>query len=387
MRFAFSEDQIMLRDAVRQVLERECTPADLRAVAAGKPDARRWQVLAELGAPGLAVDEEHGGLGMGEVELVAVLEEAGRVSLPEPLAETAALAVPALQLVAASLGKDATTAGAATDAARRRVAETLGAVAAGRLVVGVGGVEAAQDAARATSEPRGTGTERTLRVSGASSAGLLLLCRQPGPAAGGGWEVHAVEAARAAVTPTPSVDPTRDLAAVEWRPDAATLVADGDLATAVVGCLLERGALAAAAQLLGLADRMVALAASYAQARVQFGQPIGSFQAVKHHLADARVRLDFARPATYRAADSLARGLPAAPVHVSMAKSLASDAADLAARVSLQVHGAIGYTWEADLHLYMKRAWALSAAWGDARLHRAKVLAAALALGGARPAW
>ena len=115
-----------------------------------------------------------------------------------------------------------------------------------------------------------------------------------------------------------------------------------------------------------LADRMLSMAAAYAKERHQFGKPIGSFQAVKHHLANARVALEFARPATYRAAWSLATAQPSLSHDASMAKAMASDAADLAARVALQVHGAIGYTWECDLHFFMKRTWALSRAWGDA---------------------
>ena len=112
------------------------------------------------------------------------------------------------------------------------------------------------------------------------------------------------------------------------------------------------------------------MAATYAKERHQFGKPIGSFQAVKHQLADARVALEFARPATYRAAWSLATAQPTLSHDASMAKAMASDAADLSARVALQVHGAIGYTWECDLHFFLKRTWALSRAWGDADTHR-----------------
>jgi hypothetical protein len=128
------------------------------------------------------------------------------------------------------------------------------------------------------------------------------------------------------------------------------------------------------AVLVGVADRLIAMAAQYANERSQFGKPIGSFQAVKHQLADALVRVEFARPVVYRAAWSLAEGDPDAGLHASMAKAMASEAATVAARTALQVHGAIGYTWEHDLHLWMKRAWALAAAWGDAAAHRARVL-------------
>lgn len=406
MRFAFTEQQLELRAAVRQVLARECTPADLRALATppdpgpskaegaatgDDPDpdpgrsADRWAVLSEMGVPGLLVPERYGGLGLTEVELVGVLEEAGWAGLPEPLAETAALAAPLL-VDAAALAADGATVEAVVERCLPRLAtgDLLAAVggvdpsAAGPVVTtaeagapaGAAGPSGADDDA----EPGGPRAS-TPRVAGGARAGLLLLASG---GSGGPRQLHAVDAGAAWTSLTPSVDATRQLATVEWAPEAATVVASGIHAEALARDLLDRAAVAMAAQLLGLADRMITLATDYAKGRTQFGKPIGSFQAVKHHLADARVRLEFARPATYRAADSLARRLPDRSEHASMAKALASDAADLAARVALQVHGAIGYTWECDLHLFMKRAWALSAAWGDATTHRALVLARAL---------
>ena len=361
MRFAFTEDQLALREAVRQVLDRECTPEHLRAVAAGTASSRRWEVLSELGAVGLLVPEAYGGLEMNEVELVGVLEEAGRAALPEPLAETAALAVPLLD-----------------DGA------TLEAIAAGALVVGMGGADLAADGFAPSGQPVGDGSVRTQRVVGASNAGLVLVWHRE---TGAGWELHAVASDSFGIEQTPSIDATRDVTTLTWHPGPGTRVASGDEAEAQLAATGDRAALATAAQLLGLAERMITLAAEYAKVRVQFGKPIGSFQAVKHHLANARVRLDFARPVTYRAAYSVAGDLPGRGVHCAMAKSLASDAADLASRVALQVHGAIGYTWECDLHLYMKRAWSLSAAWGDAPAHRARVLATALQGRGSRTTW
>jgi alkylation response protein AidB-like acyl-CoA dehydrogenase len=133
-----------------------------------------------------------------------------------------------------------------------------------------------------------------------------------------------------------------------------------------------RGVCGIAAQLCGLADRMLDMTASYVKERKQFGVPVGSFQSVKHHLANARIALEFTRPLVYRAA------LTADPTHTSMAMAKAADAALATARVALQCHGAIGYTTEYDLHLYMKRAWALARAWGDARAHRVRVAEAIL---------
>lgn len=135
----------------------------------------------------------------------------------------------------------------------------------------------------------------------------------------------------------------------------------------------DRGALGAAADLVGSARRCVDLATAYAKEREQFGAPIGSFQAVKHHLADALVGVDFARPVVYRAAWSSAAGAADAARDVSMAKVVAGDAATTAAKVALQVHGAIGYTWEHDLHLWMERIWELDRSWGTRDHHLDRV--------------
>jgi alkylation response protein AidB-like acyl-CoA dehydrogenase len=342
MHFAFTDQQIEFRDAVRQVLAKECTPDDLR-VAFETPAARtpRWSVLADLGVVGLSAPVARGGLGLGLVDLVPLLEEAGRVALPEPLLETTALTVP---LLAEVEGPD-----------RGTVAVWLESIAAGGLAGVVG--------------PPLSGSGP---VAGADGGDLFVL-----PLAGGpdGPEVHVLESAGITVTPVPSLDPTRRLGTIEWDPSPDTLVASGTAAASLIGRTTDRAAVATAAELLGLTQRMITLAADYARERHQFGKPIGSFQAVKHLLAGAQVKLEFARPVVYGAAWSLDEGDPAASRAASTAKAYASDAATEAARVSLQVHGAIGYTWECDLHLFLKRAWALAEAWGSAADHRSRVLA------------
>ena len=141
----------------------------------------------------------------------------------------------------------------------------------------------------------------------------------------------------------------------------------------------DRGALATAAYLIGLSEAMIAIAADYARHREQFGKPIGSFQAVKHLLADALIKVEFAKAPIYRAAWSLAHREPTASRDVSMAKAFANEAAYRTSRATMQVHGGIGYTWESDLQLFMKKAWALSRAWGDTTYHRRRVAASALA--------
>jgi alkylation response protein AidB-like acyl-CoA dehydrogenase len=340
--FAFDEDQAAFRDQLRAFADKECTPTQLReswASALGWSRSR-WKALADMGVVGLTVPADHGGLGLGLVDLVLLLEEAGRSGLPEPILETTALAVPTLLALS----------GRAGDELR---AEWLAPVAAGGAVLAVG----------ASAMPG---------VPGAQGAELLLVERTSGT----DRELHAVPSAAAALTCRRALDGARRLATVAWEPSPTTLVASGREAVVLMADLHDRAAMGTAALLVGIAARLIDSAARYAVDRKQFGKPIGSFQAVKHHLANALVRVEFARPAVYRAAWSLDQADPDAGVHASMAKALASDAAVLAARTALQVHGAIGYTWEHDLHLWMKRAWALAAAWGDAAEHRARVLEA-----------
>jgi alkylation response protein AidB-like acyl-CoA dehydrogenase len=210
-------------------------------------------------------------------------------------------------------------------------------------------------------------------VAFAGEADLLLLQH--------GDELHAVPRGAVALTAQPSVDGARRLSSVAFSPvdgAPATCFASGEEARRHAAAAFDRGALAAAAELSGIGRRLIDTTVAYACVREQFGKPIGSFQAVKHHLASALVRLEMALPLVYRAAYSVARGDPDRPVHVSMAKAQASEAALGAARAALQCHGAIGYTVEHDLHLWMKRAWALAAAWGDAAFHRARVADAVL---------
>ncbi len=137
--------------------------------------------------------------------------------------------------------------------------------------------------------------------------------------------------------------------------------------------LLDLGALMSAAQLIGLADAMLHQATEYAKIRTQFGQPIGAFQSIKHQLANCSVAIEFAKPVAWRAAQALTDGLPSAPVHVSHAKVAATDAAILTAETAIQVHGAMGYTYEVDLHFWMKRSWALAGAWGSRAFHLKRI--------------
>jgi len=322
---------------VREFIQRNYTPYDGDAAFHKGVTARPrglWEKLAELGMLGLMVPEEHGGLGLSEIDAVLPGEESGRAALPEPLVETAFVAVPLLRDLGGALA-----------------AAWLPRIAGGEAGVAVGHpIEAL--------------------VLDADVADLLLLAH--------GDELHAVAADRVRLERQPCNDPSRRLYRVAWQPDATSRVAAGAAAREHLANALERGALATAAQLVGCAQRMVEIAVVYAKQREQFGVQIGSFQAIKHMLASVQVKLEVARPRVYRAAHSLAHAADSRAADVAQAKSVAGDAALQAAKTTLQVHGAIGYTWECDLHLWMKRAWALDLAWGSGAWHRARLGAALL---------
>ena len=343
MRFAFSQEQLMFRDSARDLLHKHCPSGAVRA-AWGEPSGRvpgLWAKLAELGVVGLTVPEAFGGLSMGELDLVLLLEEAGRAAAPEPFVETIAVGAPLLRE-------------AGTDALRE---VWLPRVASGQAVLAVG-------------------LEGAPWVPFAAEADLLLLQR--------GDELHAVARGAATLTAQASVDGSRRLASIAWSPTAGTRFASGEVARRAVAAAQDRGALATAAELCGIARRLLDTTVEYAKVRHQFGKPIGSFQAVKHHLANALLALELARPLVVRAAYSFAHDDADRSLHVSMAKARASEAALVAARAALQCHGAIGYTVEYDLHLWMKRGWALAAAWGDPACHRAR--AGAVIFAGIAPA-
>jgi len=331
MELAFTEDQLMLRDTVRELFRREGSADQLRAVWNG--DATRfdrvWSTLGDMGVLTMCAGKNAGGMGMTELDLVLLLEEAGRAALPDPLVETAAVAVPLL-------------------------AAAEGATAARWLDVLGGG-----KAMAAVAFP---GQQHI--VFGAD-ADLILAWHED--------ELHAVAGDAVAATPVQSVDRARPLATVSWQPGADTLLARGVAVYDARTRAHQRGALGAAAQLCGLTQHMLDMTVDYVKNRHQFGRPIGSFQALKHKLADTFINLEFARPVVYRAAYALAENDPDAALFVSAAKARASDAALSGAKACLQCHGAMGYSFEYDLHMWMKRAWTLAAAWGDARWHRRQV--------------
>jgi alkylation response protein AidB-like acyl-CoA dehydrogenase len=270
---------------------------------------------------------------MSELDFVLLAQECGYVALPEPLVHSALVAVPMLLEIGGELA-----------------AQWLPKIAAGEAKVVVG-------------------LSQNLVVEDAHIADLLLLQQ--------GDTLVAATADQVALRHNESIDPSRKLFTVDVLPGAIT-VATGAVAATLLGNALNRGALGCAAQALGLAQRMIDLTVKYTSERQQFGKPIGSFQAIKHHMANVAVRLEYAKAPTQRAAYIVAAGQGVASYAatgraVSHAKLVACEAANLAAKNCHQAHGAMGYTWEVDLHIFMKKAWALANTWGDAGFHKSRV--------------
>ena len=353
MYFALSDDQVALRDGAAEVLADVCSMTDVRAVVEHPDDPtagraiERWAALADLGATGLLAPEADGGLELGMVELVAVTMVAGAVALPEPLGIHAGVAVPILTSVAGS--------------------SIISAAASGELIVAVGGIEIDADGPVVEAADRALVTHR---VSHADRAGAFVLVA----ADAGGATLHLVPASEVTVEMTPSVAASRRLGSVTWSPSTGTQVAAGPDAAVLIDDIANRLCVVTAAELCGLAHGMLEMTAAYTADRVQFGKPIGSFQSIKHLLADVRIALEFARPAVLRAAWALDAGDALEAHDAAVAKALASELAVLAAKTCLQVHGGIGYTWEHDLHLFSARARALAAEFGSASTSRSRAL-------------
>lgn len=326
MHFAFTEDQLLFRDAVRDLFVGECPPEAVRA--AWESDDGHvpglWDQLASMGVVGLTAPEAAGGLGMNELDLVLLLEASGYACSPEPLGAHTAVALPLLAEVAPDH-------------------ELLSAGAAGETTIAVG---------------LGNGEF----VLGAAGADAIIVPHGDGLAV-----VHSADVTVEAVQ---SVDDSRRLARVSYGPSAATQLTDNP---AVVARAFDRGALAAAAQCLGVSQYLLDVTVEYVKEREQFGKPVGVNQALKHHLANVGLALEFARPLVYRAAWGMGADDVDPSPEVSMAKAMASDAVDVACRQALQCHGAIGYTVEYDLQLWLKRGWALAAEFGSASWHRHRV--------------
>jgi alkylation response protein AidB-like acyl-CoA dehydrogenase len=323
MRFSFTDDQRLFAEGLADMLSSECTPAHVRSVwedgTGHSPDL--WRRLGDMGVLSLLVPESDGGMGASYVDAVLLFVELGRAGVPGPILEHMVAAAPAL----------------------------------------------------AASRPSGLSQELIDGLLDGTSVGTASLDDSP-------YVAHAATSdvilyCTTALTGHESVDAH----GIDGGRRIATVSGGREVdVTFDVDTTLQGLTLATAGYLVGTAERMIDIAAEYARQREQFGKPIGSFQAVKHLLSDALLAVEFAKAPLFRAAFSLTTGADTTLRDVSMAKALANDAAYRSSRSTMQVHGGIGYTWEADLQLFMKKSWALMRAYGDSTFHRRRVSAAVL---------
>ncbi len=361
----YGETETQLRSAVRDLLTDRAAWRDVlaRTETADGYDAGLWHALAaEVGCAGLLVPEEHGGAGASPREAAVVAEELGRAVAPVPFLGSAVVATTALLISAESGLLSSVAAGTITAALAVPFATGPGSRPAPtvRLIAPQAGDTG--DTARLTGSVRG--------LADAVPADVLLV-----PADGVPYGLYAVPSAEAGLTRTPvtSLDATRQLCDLTLDNAPARQIAAGRTAEQAVAAALTAGAGLLASEQLGMAERCLEMTVAYVKERRQFARPVGSFQAIKHRLADLWVAVTQARAAARYAAACLATGDPDTAIAVALAKAACSDVALKAAQETVQLHGGIGFTWEHPAHLYLKRAKADSIGFGTADAHRASL--------------
>lgn len=367
MDLEFSEDEAALRDNVRAVLAGICPPAAVRAVFEGKGDpASVWSRMVELDWPGIGLPEEAGGLGMGYVAVVLVAEELGRAVAPGAFLATVTQFAPAVRELDGSTGV----------LARVAAGEVTGTVA----LAEEGGWEPAAVAATARATDDGwalAGAKRAV-LDGASADEVLVIARAEGTTGDEGLGAFLVEGRSVATTPRSVIDPTLPLA--DLALDGVVVPPDRVLApprAPGVADALERAGqeatVALAASTVGACRVVFERTVDYAKVREQYGRPIGSFQALKHRMADMYLAVERATALCYFAALTIAEEDPRRAQAASMAKAAAGECQELVAQDGLQLHGGIGVTWENDLHFPVKRAITGDTLYGNAVHHRARL--------------
>lgn len=370
MDFAFTEEQQDLRETARAFLAEHASSERVRAAMEGESgwdDALWAQLGAELGWTAVHIPEEYGGLGLGYVELVALLELMGERIVCSPYFATLALGANAI-LVAGS---------------EEQKQQWLGPIAEGERTATLALTEAngRWDPAgiETLCEPSGEGyvlrgTKRYV-LDGAAADWLIVAARAPGTVGEDGISLFRVpsETPGVARKPLPTVDQTRRQAEIGF--DGVSVPASALLGTAGEGGpallrILDLAAVALAAEQVGGAQRCLDMAVEYASTRVQFGRVIGSFQSIKHKCADMMVAVEAARSAVYYAGCVAAEGSDELPRVASLAKAYCSDAYFRCAADNVQIHGGVGFTWEYDCHLYFKRAKSSETFLGDPAYHR-----------------
>jgi alkylation response protein AidB-like acyl-CoA dehydrogenase len=360
--FAFSEEQEELRKSVRRFLEDKSPESEVRRLMETSEgfDPAVWSQMAQqLGLQGLTIPEEFGGSGFSYVELVVVLEEMGRALLCAPYFSTVALAANVLMA-------------SGDDQAKK---DLLPGIASGETIATVAFTEDSGrwDEAGITLQATRSGDGWLLNghkmfVIDGHTANLLLVAARTGEDV----SLFAVDGAAAGLTRTAlsTMDQTRKQARLEFASTPARLIGSEGQGWAVLGKTLDLAAVALAAEQVGGAQKVLEMSVEYAKVRVQFGRPIGSFQAIKHKCADMLLEVESAKSAAYYAGWAAAEDNDELPVVASLAKAYCSDAYFHATAENIQIHGGIGFTWEHPAHLYFKRAKSSELMLGDPTYHR-----------------
>ncbi len=370
MNFGLSEEQESLQRAAREFLDHECPPTLVREIS-GEADAfsrRLHGKMAELGWTGMVIPETFGGLGLGTLDLLLLLEEMGRAALPGPFVSSSVLAATALRKAPAAVKK-----------------RWLPAIAGGGAVGTIAFLEESDCPGAAGIQARARHRRDHYQLNGvkmfvgdAAAADFIVAALRTSGKGEDGISLFVVEKETPGlqIRPLDCIDVTRRLYRVELAgvsvPEAQRIGDEGK-AWPLLTALLDLGAAAVAADSLGGAQRLLDMSVSYSKIREQFGKPIGSFQAVKHMAAEMAAAIEPARSLVWYAGYRLDSAPRQAPEAVAMAKARLSDVYSFVADRALQVHGGIGFTWEHDLHFWFKRAAANRVAFGDPTHHRERV--------------
>jgi acyl-CoA dehydrogenase len=352
LNFDFSDEQKQLRDQARRFLAERCPPAAVRAVLEGSHsfDRELWRELGALGFLGAAIPEQYGGVGMGELELCVIAEELGRALAPAPAASSIYLAAGFLMAAGDEAQKQAWLPRLASGAAigtfalaeapgRVREASIAAAVVNGRLT--------------GAKTPVADGDVADLAIVAAREAGRVSLFLV---------DLNAAGVTRRVVE---SIDPTRAQAALAFDAAPAERLGGAGEGMAIAAAVMDRAAVLVAFEQVGGADRALEMARDYALERMAFGRQIGSFQAIKHMLADMYVAATLARSNAYYGAWALSTGSAELPVAAATARVSATQAFQQCAKNNIQVHGGMGFTWAFDCHLFYRRSNGLALSLGS----------------------
>ena len=375
MELDFDSDQEALRDSVRAFLATECPISSVRAIVEtriGGDEAEPTELhrkMCGLGWPALTVPEAAGGLGLDAIELALVAEELGRAVAPGPLFTTMTQFVPTVRELGSA----------------DQIATFLGPIAAGESsgTLAIAEATGAVDPAMTTTIgiPASTGFTITgtkhLVMEPATTGSIIVIARLPGTEGDDGVGAFIVPSSHARIEPIDAVDPSRQLATVTF--DAVSVLADhvlgnpGPETAAALRRAVQSATVGLALDAVGAAQQLFDISLEYVKQREQFGVPIGSFQAIKHKFADMLILLERARALGYFAALTIAEDDPRRALATAMAKAAAGDAVSRIAKEAIQVHGGIGYTWESDVHLYVRRIESDAVLFGTAHQHRQTV--------------